>query len=63
MTEAMQKATVTNHSIQDRVTDHRIGLTLKNLAGIMEGDNLQEVLDALKKNHEAEVMQDMFSET
>lgn len=46
---------------QDRVTDHRIGLTLKNLTGIMEGDDLQEVLDALKKNHDEEVMEDMLN--
>ncbi|KAF9445275.1 release factor [Macrolepiota fuliginosa MF-IS2] len=46
---------------QDRVTDHRIGLTLMNLTGIMEGGGLQDILDGLKKNHEEEVMEDMLS--
>ena len=31
---------------QDRVTDHRIGLTVHNLPGILDGD-LDEVIDAL----------------
>ncbi|KXN82924.1 Peptide chain release factor 1 [Leucoagaricus sp. SymC.cos] len=48
---------------QDRVTDHRIGLTLMNLTGIMEGDDLQEILGALKKNNDEEVMEDMLSST
>jgi peptide chain release factor 1 len=33
---------------QNRLTDHRIGLTLYSLPQIMEGD-LQEVIDALQK--------------
>ena len=37
---------------QGRVTDHRVGLTLYNLEGILEGD-LQEVIDALTA-HDAE---------
>ncbi len=32
---------------QDRVTDHRIGLTLRNLAGIMDGD-LDRLVEALQ---------------
>lgn len=32
-----------------------------NLTGIMEGNDLQEILDALKKNHEEEVMEDMLN--
>jgi len=46
---------------KDRVTDHRIGLTLKNLTGIMEDGRLQEILDALKRNHDEELMEDMFN--
>jgi peptide chain release factor 1 len=46
---------------QDRVTDHRIGLTLMNLSGIMEGDDLQEILDELKKNYDEEIMEDMLN--
>jgi len=46
--------------LKDRVTDHRIGLTLKNLAGVMEGGQLREILDALKRNYEEEVMEEML---
>ncbi len=38
---------------QSRVTDHRIGFTSHNLAGIMDGD-LDELLEALKAAREAE---------
>ena len=31
---------------QNRITDHRIGLTLHRLEGVMEGD-LDEMIDAL----------------
>src|SRR5690606_1484149 len=37
---------------QDRVTDHRIGLTRHNLDGFMNGD-LDEVIEALRANDEA----------
>ncbi len=33
---------------QDRMTDHRIGLTLHNLGGIMDGD-IQDIVDALTR--------------
>jgi peptide chain release factor 1 len=38
---------------QDRVTDHRIGLTKHNLPGIMDG-NLDEIIDALRAFDQAE---------
>jgi peptide chain release factor 1 len=38
---------------QNRVTDHRIGLTLYNLTEIMEG-NLDEIIDALRVAENAE---------
>jgi peptide chain release factor 1 len=40
---------------QNRLTDHRIGLTLYNLSEIMEGD-LEEVIDKLKNAYRAEVL-------
>ncbi|KAF8154621.1 peptide chain release factor 1 [Crassisporium funariophilum] len=46
---------------QDRVTDHRIGLTLMNLTAVMEGDGLQVFLNAIKKNHDEGVMEDMLN--
>jgi len=39
---------------QGRVTDHRIGLTLHKLEAIMAGDGLDEVVDALITEHQAE---------
>ncbi len=41
---------------QDRCTDHRIGLTVHNLAKIMDG-NLDEVIDALATREQAEKLQ------
>jgi peptide chain release factor 1 len=40
---------------QDRLTDHRIGLTRHNLQGILDGD-FQDVLDALQANFQAEAL-------
>ncbi len=44
---------------QDRVTDHRIGLTRHNLPGVMNGD-LDEFLDNLIAVDQAEKLQGMF---
>ena len=38
---------------QNRVTDHRIGLTLHQLADVMDG-KLQPVIDALVTHYQAE---------
>jgi peptide chain release factor 1 len=38
---------------QDRVTDHRIGLTKHNLPKVMDGD-IQEIIDALRTYYQAE---------
>ena len=38
---------------QDRVTDHRIGLTLHNIEGFMDGD-LDQMIDALTNAAQAE---------
>lgn len=46
---------------QERVTDHRIGLTLKNLSSVLEGDGVQDFIDALQKDHAETVMEDMLS--
>ena len=40
---------------QNRVTDHRVGLTLHKLGQIMEGD-LQEMIDHLTKHYQAEAL-------
>jgi peptide chain release factor 1 len=40
---------------QNRVTDHRIGLTLHQLDSIMEGD-MEELVTALKNDHQANLL-------
>jgi peptide chain release factor 1 len=40
---------------QDRVTDHRIGLTKHNLPAIMDG-NLDDIIEALRAHHQAELL-------
>ena len=34
---------------QDRITDHRIGLTVHNLPGVLDG-NLDEIIDELRQS-------------
>jgi len=41
---------------QGRVTDHRINLTLYKLPQVMEGEALNEVVDALITQHQAELL-------
>jgi peptide chain release factor 1 len=41
---------------QDRVTDHRVGLTLRNLPHIMEGD-LDELIDAVATHEQAKQLE------
>jgi peptide chain release factor 1 len=40
---------------QDRVTDHRIGLTKHNLPAIMDG-NLEDIIEALRAHDQAELL-------
>ena len=40
---------------QDRLTDHRIGLTRHNLPGILDGD-LQEIIESLRADFQAEAL-------
>jgi len=40
---------------QDRVTDHRIGLTKHNLPGIMDGD-IQDIIESLRAHYQAEAL-------
>jgi peptide chain release factor 1 len=46
---------------QDRLTDHRIGLDLHNLPGIMDGD-LDRLIDALSNTYQAERLRNLVSE-
>ncbi|PAV17674.1 peptide chain release factor 1 [Pyrrhoderma noxium] len=44
--------------VQDRVTDHRIGLTVKGIAPVLDGNGLQQFLDALHTNHHHALIED-----
>ncbi|MCU0478802.1 MAG: peptide chain release factor 1 [Chloroflexi bacterium] len=46
---------------QDRVTDHRIGMDLSNLPGVLDG-NLDRLIDALAETDQAEKLQVLMSE-
>ena len=43
---------------QNRITDHRIGLTLYRLDAIMEGGLFNEIIDPLIAHHQAEAMKE-----
>jgi len=45
---------------QDRVSDHRIGLTLHNLPRIMEGD-LDELIDALAASDQTKQLEEQLA--
>lgn len=40
---------------QDRLTDHRVGLTRHNLQGVLDGD-IQDMIDALRTHFQAEML-------
>lgn len=52
--ERAQKVRTYNYP-QNRITDHRIGLTLHKLDRVMEGD-LDELITALRTNHQAALL-------
>ncbi len=45
---------------QDRITDHRIGLSLRNLPRVLEGD-LDQLIDALATNDQAKQLQEQLA--
>ncbi|PCH41948.1 bacterial peptide chain release factor 1 [Wolfiporia cocos MD-104 SS10] len=45
---------------QDRVTDHRIGLSVMNLMSVMEGEGLQDILKALEERHHSESLEEVL---
>ncbi|KAJ7632760.1 hypothetical protein FB45DRAFT_514083 [Roridomyces roridus] len=47
---------------QERVTDHRIGLSVKNLTSVMEGEAIQDILSALRRDYEESQMEDLLAE-
>ncbi|KDQ10671.1 hypothetical protein BOTBODRAFT_115421 [Botryobasidium botryosum FD-172 SS1] len=47
---------------QDRVTDHRIGLTVNNIMGVLEGEGLVGIIEELKRENDAQAMEDLLSD-
>ncbi|EJT99680.1 release factor [Dacryopinax primogenitus] len=45
---------------QDRVTDHRIGMTLKNLESFMDGTRLHDVHEALIRDYNAAELEELL---
>ena len=45
----------TYHFVQNRVTDHRIGMDVFDVNGFMDGD-LQKMIDALVQEHQARLL-------
>ncbi|KAG7095120.1 hypothetical protein E1B28_005903 [Marasmius oreades] len=46
---------------QERVTDHRIGLSIMNLSSVLDGDALLDITNALKQDHAQRVMEEMLA--
>jgi peptide chain release factor 1 len=41
---------------QDRLTDHRIGLTVHNLSAVLGGEGLDEIIDAVATSEQARML-------
>lgn len=48
--------------VQNRVTDHRVGLTVKNLESVMEGTGLIDIVDHLKRDHDETQLKDVLAD-
>ena len=48
--------------MQNRITDHRIGLTINNIQGMMEGNLLGEFIDELRKKHKEEQLDNLLKD-
>ena len=46
---------------QDRVTDHRIGLTTHNLPGVLQGD-MKQIIEALQTHYQTELLRGLESD-
>ena len=46
------------------MTDHRLGLSVKNLENIMEGDGIEQIIDKLVRNyHESRLEEALVDST
>lgn len=46
--------------VKDRITDHRIGWTSKNLTSVIDGPGLQQLLDAITTYYRQELIEDVL---
>ena len=44
------------------MTDHRLGMSLKNLALVMDGEGLQDFIRALQERHRDEMLEDVLAQ-
>ena len=47
---------------QDRITDHRVGVTINGIESLMAGENLEFIIDALTENEEKKSLDDFVSQ-
>lgn len=47
---------------QDRITDHRVGLTLHGIDNMMNGDYLDQIVEALREQEKVEILKSMFGD-
>lgn len=49
-------------SLQNRVTDHRLGLTVKNLESVMEGEGVIDIIEHLKRDYHETQMKEVLED-
>ncbi len=59
---AMWKISSNKNVVQDRVTDHRLGMSVKNLAMVMDGEGLRDFIKALQERHHDETLEAVLSD-
>lgn len=47
---------------QDRITDHRIGLTLHGMDSMLNGDYLDQIINGLKEQEKVQTLEEMFGD-
>jgi peptide chain release factor 1 len=47
---------------QDRVTDHRVGMSVSNMTSVLDGDGLMPIVLELQKDYENSVMEDLLDD-
>lgn len=47
--------------LKDRVTDHRIGLTLKNLPSVLDGVGLQNIVKAIEADYHQGLIEEVLT--